>query len=618
MARVNEEVLVGPALEALPQASSWALVAVDKQGRVILWSPSASRMFGWIESEVIGRPLPIVPENERAVFLDWVQRTFDGDMFTTLYARRLRKDGTWIDLSVWTAPLRNSQGEAIGVLAALDDATGRKQAEEAVWESEERYRAMAEAIPQPVWRCNAQGEIVEWNRRWYEYTGQTPEEARGNGWMKALHPDDVGRVMQKVQDDVAGGELHQTEYRLRRASDGSYRWHLARALPIKDKDGQIMCWFGIAADIDYQKRAQEMLEERVRERTAELTKANEALRQSEAKYRTLVEEIPAITYIAALDENNTTLYVSPQVESLLGLTLADYRANPHTIWNQHLHPDDRERVMAELQRTHTSGEPFDCEYRMLNHTGEIVWFRDKAAVVRDETGCPLFLQGVMLDITEQKELEQAVLDIGSREQARIGQDLHDSLCQRLMGIAFMWKTIADKVAERLLPEAGEIAEIGRLIAITVDEAHGLAQGLCPVELENNQLGSALKKLGSSVEQMFGVSCSVRCPRPVRLADKSAALHLYRIAQEAVSNAIHHGKAKHVWIAFTLKENKYTLCVRDNGVGFPGEQLCKKGAGIDSMRHRAQMIGGLLTIESGFGGGTKVACVYTRGKTKARR
>jgi signal transduction histidine kinase len=103
-----------------------------------------------------------------------------------------------------------------------------------------------------------------------------------------------------------------------------------------------------------------------------------------------------------------------------------------------------------------------------------------------------------------------------------------------------------------------------------------------------------------------------------LADKNAALHLYRIAQEAVSNAIHHGKAKHVWIAFTLKENKYTLCVRDNGVGFPGEQLCKKGAGIDSMRHRAQMIGGLLTIESGFGGGTKVACVYTRGKTKARR
>jgi PAS domain S-box-containing protein len=307
----------------------------------------------------------------------------------------------------------------------VTDITARKQSEEALRESEERYRLMAEAIPQLVWRTNDRGETTECNGRWYEYTGQTPEETRGNGWMKALHPDDAGRVMQKVKSDVAGGDIYQAEYRLRRASDGSYRWHVARALPIKNKDGRIVCWFGCAADIDDQKRAQEMLEQRVRERTAELVEANEALRKSEAKYRALVEEIPAITYIAAPDETSTTLYVSPQVESLLGLTPADYGADPD-IWRQHVHPDDRERVLAEVQRAHKSGEPFDCEYRMLHRTGEIVWFRDRATVVHDEAGRPLFLQGVMLDVTERRQAEETMrLQSTTMEAAANGIVVYD-------------------------------------------------------------------------------------------------------------------------------------------------------------------------------------------------
>jgi two-component system sensor kinase FixL len=193
--------------------------------------------------------------------------------------------------------------------------------------------------------------------------------------------------------------------------------------------------------------------------------------------------------------------------------------------------------------------------------------------------------------------------------------LHDSLCQQLTGMAFMWKTVADKVVARQLPEAAEVAEIGRLITMTIDEAHGLARGLCPVELENNDLGLALKELGSSVERLFGISCTVRCQRPVRLADKTAALHLYRIAQEAISNAIHHGKAAHVWINFVLKKNKYTLCIRDNGVGFPGEQLCGQGIGIRGMRYRAQMIGAMLKIERELGGGTRVTCVGSQEKKR---
>ncbi|MBE0448754.1 MAG: PAS domain S-box protein, partial [Actinobacteria bacterium] len=131
----------------------------------------------------------------------------------------------------------------------------------------------------------------------------------------------------------------------------------------------------------------------------------EELRESQARYRTLVEQIPAITYIAALDEASTTLYVSPQVEMLLGYTQAEYRADPD-IWRKSLHPDDYEQVMTEVARSHATGEPLILEYRLLAKDGHVLWFRDMATIVQDEAGRPLYLQGVMLDITERKQAEE--------------------------------------------------------------------------------------------------------------------------------------------------------------------------------------------------------------------
>jgi PAS domain S-box-containing protein len=498
----------------------------------------------------------------------------------------------------------------------------------------EQDRVLLEAIPMPVWSHQGNGELLDCNSHWREYTGQTAAAAAGRGWLKALHPDDLAEITGRRQDASETGLPYEVECRLRRASDGSYRWHKARTIPMRNKQGRIRHWLVCAADIEDQKRAEETLstgrdhvESQVQGRTAELLKINDALtseiterrlaeenaRKAEAKYRTLLEQIPAVIYTTPLDDSRSSTFISPQIETLLGLTPAAWQNDPDS-WQKHLHPDDYARVMDELVSSFRRNEPFESEYRMLRTDKGIVWFRDRAEVVCDETGNPLFLQGVMLDITERKELERAIVEVSSREQTRIGLDLHDSLCQRLAGIAFMWKTVADKVAARQLPENNQVGEIGQLITAAIDEARGLAQGLCPVELENNDLGMALKELGSSVERLFAVSCTVRCQRAVRLADKAVALHLYRIAQEAVSNAIRHGKATHVRIDFVLKKRKHTLWIRDNGVGFPGEEHCKRGTGIRSMRYRAQIIGAMLTIEREAGGGTRVTCVCSRGKT----
>jgi PAS domain S-box-containing protein len=166
------------------------------------------------------------------------------------------------------------------------------------------------------------------------------------------------------------------------------------------------------------RRAKEDLEIRVAERTAQLQQANESLeaelrvrrtmeqtlRQSEAKYRTLVEQIPAITYTISLAKGVDFLYVSPQIETLLGFSPEAWRADAEN-WERQIHPEDRERLLAEITHSLESGEPFATEYRLLAKSGRVVWFRDEARVVHDPEGHFLFLQGLALDITESKQAE---------------------------------------------------------------------------------------------------------------------------------------------------------------------------------------------------------------------
>ena len=171
-----------------------------------------------------------------------------------------------------------------------------------------------------------------------------------------------------------------------------------------------------------EKKRQEQLKFLVKDRTTELTtayeqlkeevterkKAEGALMDAEAKYRSLVEKIPVITYAAAIDTTNSMLYLSPRFETILGFSEEEWRANPH-IWLEQLHPDDRERVMDEITRIHKSGEPLAIEYRMFSSDDQIVWFHDEAVVVYDKAGKPQFLHGVMVDITERKKAEQESL-----------------------------------------------------------------------------------------------------------------------------------------------------------------------------------------------------------------
>ncbi len=168
------------------------------------------------------------------------------------------KDGTVKWLHICSMPYRQDDGRMVWNGIATD-VTGHKRAEEALRESEDRYRLLVETMPQLAWRASADGLEISCNRHWHEYTGQTPAQVRAHGWLAAVHPDDLFRVAEQALHAANTKAPYEVEYRLRRGSDGSYRWHLARAVPVLGPDGQPVCWIGCATDIEDLKQAQEIL-----------------------------------------------------------------------------------------------------------------------------------------------------------------------------------------------------------------------------------------------------------------------------------------------------------------------------------------------------------------------
>jgi PAS domain S-box-containing protein len=364
---------------ALIDASPVAIVDFDFDGRIRSWNASAVEIFGWKPEEVIGRMCPLVPDDETELFHATLARVRDGETLRDLDMGRLHRDGSMIDVSVSVGPIRNTHGEVLGAIALMMDVTGRKRSERALLASEGRKDAVLRAALDGVVIVDHAGLVVEVNPATEEIFGWTRGDAIGKPFLELVvapeHRDDLAGVVETGSGPLLGSRLEITALRSDRRS-----FSAEIAITRVDVPGPMLFAVSIR---DVTKR-------RDRE---------ERLREAEAKYRTLVEQIPLATYINTIGMPLTTKYMSPRIESMLGFPVSDW-LEPGFFTNC-LHPDDQERVVAEVERTHATGEGFRMEYRLIAADGHVVWVHDETVAVRDEEYQPLFLQGFLIDVTDR-------------------------------------------------------------------------------------------------------------------------------------------------------------------------------------------------------------------------
>jgi PAS domain S-box-containing protein len=253
---------------------------------------------------------------------------------------------------------------------------------------------------------------------------------------------------------------------------------------------------------------------------------------------------------------------------------------------------------------------FHEQARRLRRDGSTFWADVTLSAVKDECEELIGFGKVTHDITERKLVDREILAAVDRERQRLGRELHDGLCQDLAATKFKISLLERKLAANAGVQPGELKAVEHDLNRAIEQARGVAQGLNPVQLAGEGLAVALEELAGNVQTTFQLRCVCECSERVAIADHSMAQHLYRIAQEAVHNALQHGKAESIRIQLNDLGDRISLAVLDDGVGFPTSPR-RAGMGLQNMRARADLIGGSLDIQPGEDGGTVVTCTFAR-------
>jgi diguanylate cyclase (GGDEF)-like protein/PAS domain S-box-containing protein len=388
-------------LRTVLENTSDVICVLKADGSFRYISPAVKRVLGYPPEALLGTVCFDYVHTDDAAFVaeSFAQILKTPGLHTPLQFRVRTKDGSLR----YVEAIPNNQLEdptLQGMVVTFRDLTERVRMEKVLREAQERYRTLVEHLPAVVYVDTPKGP---------GYAGYTSPQAEAMlgypldtwdadplFWTKLLHPDDKERVVAENTRANAAGEPLILEYRMI-SRDDRVVWLHDESVVLPDETGQIRYRQGVLLDITKRKEAEK------------------ALREAEVRYRTLVEQIPAITYIDRADGSDEPLYTSPQIEEMLGYTAEEWLEG--RLWSECLHPVDKERVLAADERFESGGERFSEEYRLFAKDGSVVWVREDAVLTRDDTGGPLYWQGVLFNITERKALEEQL-----QRQA-----LHDTL-----------------------------------------------------------------------------------------------------------------------------------------------------------------------------------------------
>jgi PAS domain S-box-containing protein len=507
--------------------------------------------------------------------------------------------------------IRDHSGKATRMFGIVQDITERKRAEEALRDSEQRFQALANGIPQLAWMAEADGHIFWYNQRWYEYTGTTFEQMEGWAWQTVHDPGMLPKVLEKWKCSIAMGEPFDMEFPLR-AADGLFHMFLTRVVPVRDPDGRIVRWFGTNTDISERKATEEKLAGQTEELTRqaeELIRSQQALETQKLVLQSVLDSMEE--GLVAADEQGKFIIWNPAAARIVGLGGANV---PPEEWGSHYgaylsdtitpFPTDQNPLVRAIR-----GEVCSAEIFIRNPNLEQgVWIESNGAPLRDKNGA---LRGGVVafrDITQKKAAELEIRKLNESLEERIAQrtaqletanrelesfsysvshDLRAPL-RRILGFA---GAFMEEFSATLDPQAlhyvQRIQEGIQRMNLLVNELLNLARtGQRSLRVELTALNSVVEEIisllaaetaGRDVQWKIGSLPSLECD----------SVLVRQIFQNLLSNAIKYSRPRPhaiIEIGHTQEKGQQVIFVRDNGVGF-NMQYADKLFGVFQRLHR---------------------------------
>jgi two-component system sensor kinase FixL len=363
----------------------------------------------------------------------------------------------------------------------------------------------------------------------------------------------------------------------------------------------------------------------LRREIAQHIRTSHAKAQSEERLRLAVEGAQMGTYDVNL-RTGTVLCSAAQLR-MLGLPAEADAEHAVDLWTSWIYVEDRARIQKARDDALRQRSLYNVEYRVQRaDNGAIAWLAVFGCFHYDDSGEAVRFTGVSFDITPRKELEREIrqkelarelLEITNREQQHIGHELHDGVGQELTGLGLMAQSLTQRLPDTSAEKRAALRLVRGLNHVH-EQLRALARGLLPVDIESKGLWAALDDLAARTSEQSGVAVTFECPEWVEMPDHATSMELFRITQEAVSNALRHGRPKSVRLSILSQPNGLRLRIKDDGVGIPDPSRRGNGLGIRIMQYRAESIHGELGIKLAEGGGTVVTVTLPGRNTNEQR
>jgi PAS domain S-box-containing protein len=579
----------------LIEQASDAIIITDEDGHLIEVNTSFCKMVGYTEKELMGMDITSLYDSEH---LKADPLRFDLLLEgKVLFRERLmkKKDGKVFQIEVHVKMVGDKR-----ILAIVRDITGRKQAEDALRQSEDRIRLIIDTIPTMAWSQTPDGIVDFLNQRWVDYTGLFLEK-----YIKEptgpIHPEDIPGVMEKWLVNKAAGKAFDNEIRLRGA-DGEYRWFLVRTAPLHDEQGNLVKWYGVSIDIEDSKRAEDELR----------------LAYQRLSYH--VENTPLA--VIEFDQDLCIKRWSKRAVEIFGWETSEALGkNVYDTDFPIIYKDDVPAV-DRINEQLTKGVVNSNLSLNRNYTkdGNVIYCEWYNSVLRDEHGNAITILSLVLDVTERKKAEETLnksyeeirrltehlQKIREEERTSIARDIHDELGQQLTALTMEVKGLNKKLNDADEGIKQEIGDIINLLDSMVKSVRRISSELRPSLLYNLGLVAAIEWHLKEFEKRSGTKTIFNGPKEELELPDSIKKGLFRIFQESLTNVSRHANANKVNVILEQKDQQLFLSIEDNGQGFEKENIAVKDTlGILGMKERSQMMGGNYEIISIPGKGTTI-------------